>query len=298
MVRIVFFIALSLITTTISKAQCVVGDCENGFGIFKLENGDMYTGDWENGTRDGYGRYDWANGAFYVGDFKFNGFHGKGAFYGADGAVASGIFQDNLFQGPDTSVVAPEFVAPPDMVVWEQWLAADNEAKLAAGNGNLDLATLVLKVVADFPNNFTALRAVERPLLIERQSGWYASAKYKNSPEAGITASANNKSAYYNILNTRLDSAEARKKYNEYVQIIKTLKIPCCSNVSDTYNFAGKTYSSYTTSWLTLMVNEGYDETIYDDMVIEIALNTMIDSDAWQITFKVYHLSAVGQGEE
>ncbi|MBK9503987.1 MAG: hypothetical protein IPO03_01015 [Bacteroidetes bacterium] len=51
---------------------------ENGYSVFKLENGDMYTGQWVNGTREGYGRYDWANGAFYVGDFKYNGFHGLG----------------------------------------------------------------------------------------------------------------------------------------------------------------------------------------------------------------------------
>lgn len=62
---LVFIIALSqILFAKSSSAQCIVGNCENGYSVFKLENGDMYTGNWENGARHGYGRYDWANGAF------------------------------------------------------------------------------------------------------------------------------------------------------------------------------------------------------------------------------------------
>lgn len=292
---LVFIILLSLILfTKSSSAQCIVGNCENGYSVFKLENGDMYTGNWENGARHGYGRYDWANGAFYVGEFKFNGLHGKGAFYTADGGQIVGVFEDNLFQGPDTTAKIAAIVAAPDVLTWEKWVIKDNEAKMQAlqSPNRVEFGILVNKVITDFATDFKTLQTAQRPILIERQAGWYSNLMAKNSLEAGVVpADSTRKAAYYNILYLGTDSLEARKLYNDYVNVIKNLKISCCTTLSDTYKFSGPTYSSDITTWLPLTFNEGFSEEIYSDMVMEIALNTALGAEGWQITYKIYHIN-------
>lgn len=282
--------------TIIGKTQCVVGNCENGYSIFKLENGDMYTGNWVNGTREGYGRYDWANGAFYVGEFKFNGFHGLGSYYAPDGSIATGVFEDNIYQGPDSLTVLTMPALAPDMINWQQWKLEDEEAKIAAKKElkSVEFTAMVLRSITEFPFDFSGIKTAARPKILERETGWFSSLTTKESVEAGIGAvSQSRKALYYNILYAGSDSLSAVKKYNSYVAALKTLKIPCCSTVSDTYDFSGPNYSSKSTSWLTLAVNDGFEESIYGDMVLELSLNTMLGANGWQITYKIYHLSEI-----
>jgi hypothetical protein len=57
------------------------GYFKNGFlsnGIFRSASGDVYDGDWANGTREGKGKYTWANGDVYNGDWVNNVQQGKG----------------------------------------------------------------------------------------------------------------------------------------------------------------------------------------------------------------------------
>lgn len=277
-----------------AQAQCVVGNCENGYSVFKLDNGDMYTGQWVNGTREGYGRYDWASGAFYVGDFKYNGFHGLGTYYAPDGSVASGVFEDNVFQGADTNLVLPTPIAAPDILIWDEWIQADLTAKSAAAKGTkpVEFGAMVMRAINEFPTDFANIKTVARPKILARETGWYSNLVTKESVEAGVGAtSASRKALYYNILYTGSDSLAAIKKYNNYVDVVKGLTIPCCSLIADTYDFSGPNYSSKTTSWLTLSVNGGFEESVYSDMVMELSLNTMLGANGWQITYKIYHLS-------
>lgn len=151
---------------------------------------------------------------------------------------------------------------------------------------------LVNKVITDFATDFKTLQTAQRPILIERQAGWHSNLMTKNSLEAGVVpADSTRKAAYYNILYLGTDSLEARKLYNDYVNVIKNLKISCCTTLSDTYKFSGPTYSSDITTWLPLTFNEGFSEEIYSDMVMEIALNTALGAEGWQITYKIYHIN-------
>ncbi len=55
---------------------CITGDCDNGWGIFKFDNGDTYEGHWDASAFDGYGIYEWSDGYSYSGQWKNNLRHG------------------------------------------------------------------------------------------------------------------------------------------------------------------------------------------------------------------------------
>src|SRR5690606_2207357 len=47
------------------KGNCV-GDCQNGFGYYKYDNGDSYVGFFTNGKRDHLGAYSWKSGMAHI----------------------------------------------------------------------------------------------------------------------------------------------------------------------------------------------------------------------------------------
>jgi hypothetical protein len=259
-----------------------------------MENGDFYSGNWLNGTREGYGRYDWANGAFYVGGFKFNGLHGKGAFHTATKEIYTGIFEDNIFIGEDTADLNKTKILSVDEKFWQSYILADENAKAINKSKatTVEFATLASKVIEDFPNDFIAYRGEPKPLLINRSGGWYSSLTTNNLIYASIfPPTLTHEASFYAFLFVGTDSLVARNEYEKLVSTFKGSKLACCNLVADTYEFTGPIYSSSTTSWLTLNTNAGYDETLYAGMVVEIELSTGLANNSWNITFRVYHMS-------
>lgn len=56
--NVIFLLALFvLVFTNCTRAQCVSGDCQNGFGGIIYPNGDKYIGEFRSGLRDGFGKY-------------------------------------------------------------------------------------------------------------------------------------------------------------------------------------------------------------------------------------------------
>lgn len=53
-----------------SNAKCVSGDCENGFGTYIWDDGDMYTGFWKDGKKHYFGMQYWQDGDFWYGLYK------------------------------------------------------------------------------------------------------------------------------------------------------------------------------------------------------------------------------------
>ena len=51
-------------------AECVDGDCTNGQGRMKYDDGSQYIGQWKDGQRHGYGKLKLANGSEFVGDWQ------------------------------------------------------------------------------------------------------------------------------------------------------------------------------------------------------------------------------------
>lgn len=101
-------------------AQCIEGDCMNGFGVFTCDcgytfkgdfkdgqkvNGTLtkedlvYTGTFKNDMADGYGLIRYTDGSWYEGEFSVNQPHGYGKFQFASGVTYIGQFNNGDFNG-------------------------------------------------------------------------------------------------------------------------------------------------------------------------------------------------------
>ena len=76
--------------------ECLKGDCESGYGIFRFLNGkERYEGEWQNRRQFGQGRHFWASGKVaYEGEFRDGDPNGVGILHWPDGKIAySGDFR-------------------------------------------------------------------------------------------------------------------------------------------------------------------------------------------------------------
>lgn len=117
----IFLVAHLLFINTIS-AECIKGNCYNGYGTYLFANGAKYIGDfqdgrahgkgiiyfnngnkyigqWENDNRQGKGRFVFNEGHEYLGGFRMNKFHGKGLMKYANGDRYEGNFRNNQPNG-------------------------------------------------------------------------------------------------------------------------------------------------------------------------------------------------------
>ncbi len=63
---------------------CVLGDCNNGYGVYIWENGDMYSGFWENDKKEYWGAYFWKDD-FFIGRYKQGKSTDHGIYFKSDG---------------------------------------------------------------------------------------------------------------------------------------------------------------------------------------------------------------------
>ena len=82
--------------------DCVDESFHNCFGNALFENGDKYTGNFQNGKANGYGFAVFSNGDTYAGDWKDWVFQGKGTLKYANGEEYKGQFFDGMRHGDGT----------------------------------------------------------------------------------------------------------------------------------------------------------------------------------------------------
>ncbi len=82
----------------------------HGRGTLKVENGDVYEGEWRNGRRHGQGVYTWATGDLYTGPWNRNRRHGHGVFVWSDGRLYDGEYNMGKREGTSLNMYC-SFVA-------------------------------------------------------------------------------------------------------------------------------------------------------------------------------------------
>mgnify|MGYP001594059293 CR=1 FL=1 len=98
-VKYILFLGVTFVITSNSHSQCLEGDCENGVGTKKYENGSVYEGEFVSGLKK-YGKNTYPSGTIYEGSFLNNQRHGTGKFTYSNGDVFQGQYvEDNKVYG-------------------------------------------------------------------------------------------------------------------------------------------------------------------------------------------------------
>ena len=63
---------LGLLWCNTGFAECIKGDCNNGYGTYTYANGNKYVGEFKDAKRNGLGTYTFANGTVDKGIWKNN----------------------------------------------------------------------------------------------------------------------------------------------------------------------------------------------------------------------------------
>ena len=98
---------LSIQFTFNLSAECIKGNCFNGYGTYSFANGDQYIGEHKDGKLHGQGTYtfgsnsEWA-GDQYSGEYKDDKRHGQGTYSYADGDQYIGEHKDGKYHGQGT----------------------------------------------------------------------------------------------------------------------------------------------------------------------------------------------------
>jgi len=72
MKKILGIMVLGLLWCNTGFAECIKGDCNNGYGTYTYENGNKYFGKFKDAKRNGLGTYTFANGTVDKGIWKNN----------------------------------------------------------------------------------------------------------------------------------------------------------------------------------------------------------------------------------
>ncbi|KAD5507915.1 hypothetical protein E3N88_15618 [Mikania micrantha] len=75
------------------------GNVPHGSGKYLWSDGCMYEGDWKRGKASGKGKFSWPSGATYEGEFKSGRMEGAGTFTGADGDTYRGSWSSDRKHG-------------------------------------------------------------------------------------------------------------------------------------------------------------------------------------------------------
>lgn len=78
------------------ETGCVLGDCDEGYGVYIWSNGDMHAGFWKGGVQHGFGAKYWASGDFFYGLYK-NGDRLKRGLYAFESGTDSYRIEKFLF---------------------------------------------------------------------------------------------------------------------------------------------------------------------------------------------------------
>ena len=102
MKKLLGIVVLSLLWCNIGFAECIEGDCVNGYGAFISDDGHKYVGEYKDGLANGQGTATAANGVNYAGEWKDDFPNGEGTMTFPSGNNYFGEFKDGNYNGQGT----------------------------------------------------------------------------------------------------------------------------------------------------------------------------------------------------
>ena len=106
MKKLSLYIFLVLMFCNVGFAQCIEGDCKNGYGTFTFPDGRKYVGESKDSKKHEQGTYTWIIGSKYVGQWKDGEQHGQGTYTHGNGTKYVGEFKDSEYHWQGTLVYA------------------------------------------------------------------------------------------------------------------------------------------------------------------------------------------------
>ena len=106
MKKLSLYVFLVLMFCNVGFAQCIEGDCKNGYGTFTFPDGRKYVGESKDNKKHGQGTFTWASGAEYVEQWKKNEMHGQGTYTHGVGTKYVGEFKDSEYHWQGTLTYA------------------------------------------------------------------------------------------------------------------------------------------------------------------------------------------------
>ena len=116
-------IIIILLFTNLISAQCISGDCKNGFGKIQYQDA-VYEGTFKNGNLEGIGIIQYTNGNYYFGQFISSKFTGFGYFQWKDGQNHFGKWENSLQNGKG---IYNDAKANPTAGTWEKGVYKSNQ---------------------------------------------------------------------------------------------------------------------------------------------------------------------------
>ncbi|MEM1214240.1 MAG: caspase family protein [Bacteroidota bacterium] len=82
-----------------TRTGCLQGDCQNGYGTYRFQQGDLYQGTFQRGLPEGSGLVRYQNGDRYEGTMSGGAFEGYGTYYEQTGGIFQGLWSNGKYQG-------------------------------------------------------------------------------------------------------------------------------------------------------------------------------------------------------
>jgi hypothetical protein len=261
---------------------CILGDCQDGIGVYLWDTDDVFLGKWTNGNRTGYGRYDWKDGSYYTGYFKEGKLDGRGYYSSADGKnIMDGYFENGTFTKSVSSSGSSS--STPGTASQPGGSTTTTEAKTYN-----DVCSLLQTVITTMPDDFADVTgSMINNYLI---SDWNSTVKLYGSDEAKLLSGFTDISTpnmWYNEVYSSASQSDAQGKYKSYSSQFKSCTNSCCSLTSTVKNVDST--NTYTTTFNVSNVNSGYSAD-YNDMEIVFQLKKDYD-DLWKVEIQVYNLA-------
>lgn len=103
--KYLFLISFFLNDPLLLGAQCVTGNCQNGFAVKTFQDGSRYMGEFFQGNRQGIGMCFWKNGSRFFGEWKLDKPEGVGVFINAQAVKQQGLWKKGKLYEENSKVV-------------------------------------------------------------------------------------------------------------------------------------------------------------------------------------------------